>query len=94
MTLNLPSLEVPYSHVAITASTDQSIIPGNHGPDTHNMSLQGALRVSLSIEHMNLGIIKCHNDVLGCQMQACNDAPLLGNIPRCASTARSPSSFN
>ena len=60
----LPRLQVPNAHISIASAADQNVIPWNHSPDSHDMALQRAQRISFSIEYVNPGIIKSHDDVL------------------------------
>lgn len=61
---SLPRLQVPNANISIASTADQDVIPWNHSPDAHDMALQCAQRISFSIEYVNPGIIKSHDDVL------------------------------
>lgn len=90
----LPRLEIPHAYITIAATTDQGVVPWDHSPDAHNMPLQCALRITLGIENVYLGIIKGDNDVLGRQVQTGNNPTLLCDVPCRAGAARSPSGLH
>lgn len=54
------------------------------------MTLQSAEWVSVGIEDVDPGIIESHDDILGRQMKAGDNAAILRNVSRGISTSRSP----
>lgn len=55
--ISLPSSHVPHSNFPVTATAHKNIVPWNHSPNAHNVSLQGLLVVPVSIVNMDLRII-------------------------------------
>ena len=61
---SVPSRQIPYANVAIAATADQEITPWYHGPDAHDVALEGFLMVANRVEDVNLRIVKRHHDIL------------------------------
>lgn len=89
----LPGLEIPNTHVTVTAATHQGITPRDHSPNAHDMALESALRIALAVKYVDLGVIKSQDDVLWGKMEACDDATFLGDVPRNTRAPRSPGSL-
>lgn len=92
--VSIPGFQVPDANITIATTTDHGILPWHHGPDAHDMSLQCALGVSISIKYMDPSIIQSHNDIFWSQMQARNDATFLSDVSVNTGAARSPRSLN
>jgi hypothetical protein len=88
--LCLPSGEVPDPDVAVAAAADENVLPGDHGPDAHDVALKSTQAVALSIEDMDLGIVESDNDVLGSEVEAGNHTALLSDVLRDAGAAVPP----
>lgn len=85
-----PSHHVPHAHVSVTSTTDESVAPWDHGPDAHDMAMQGPLMVAIRIENMDLGVIKRHDNVFWRQMQACNHSLVRSDVMADGPAAMAP----
>lgn len=94
MAIRLPSCQIPHSDVTITSAADQDVIPGNHCPHAHNVSLQSPQCVSLRIENMDLGIVQCNDDVFGGQMKTRDHTTLLRDVSGDVRSTVPPSHFD
>lgn len=65
-----PGGKIPYADIAVAATADQSVLPGHHGPDTHDMALQRLLILALRVKHMNTSVVEGDDDVLVGEVQA------------------------
>ena len=80
--LILPSRQIPHPHIPIASTADEDILPWDHSPYSHNMTLQDPLCIPFRVKNMNLRIVKGHNDVFRREVETGNDSTILRNIPR------------
>lgn len=81
LVVKIPSSHIPDSHIPVTAARDKGIAPRHHSPDTHDMALQTSQMPTLGVKNVNLCVVKGHNNILVCQVQASNHTLIRCNLP-------------
>jgi len=64
----LPSGHIPNPHISVAAAADKYVVPRDHGPDPHYMTLQRPLVISLGVEDMYFGVVQGNHNIFLRQM--------------------------
>ena len=92
--MSLPSRQVPHTHIPIASTADEEILPWDHSPYSHDMTLQDPLSVSLRVKDVDLRIVEGHDNILGREMETGNNSTILRDIPCDIATTCSPCSVH
>lgn len=87
----LPCGHVPNSDFAIASTADKNVVPRDHRPYTHHMALQHPLIIAIGVIHVDSGIVHGEYNILGGEVQACDDALVCRDVSLSATTSLIPS---